>query len=265
MRWLLGALGVTDQVQKTQTASGSSGIPRHVAIIMDGNGRWAERRGQARHAGHRAGVGAVRATVEECARLGVEVLTLFAFSSENWRRPAMEVKMLMDLFLSALQKEARRMKDNNIRLSVIGDRSAFSDKLQKRIAETEAITAGNTGLVLQVAANYGGRWDITQAARRLAEQARDGQLDPADIDEARLGAALSFPDLPDPDLFIRTGGDRRISNFLLWQSAYAELYFTDILWPDFDQVALGAAIEDFAGRQRRFGRTGAQLSRQEEN
>lgn len=265
MRWLLGALGVTDQVPKTQAAAEHSGIPRHVAIIMDGNGRWAEQRGQARHAGHRAGVGAVRATVEECARLGVEVLTLFAFSSENWRRPALEVNMLMDLFFSALQKEARRMKDNNICLRVIGDRTAFSAKLQKRIAETEAITAGNTGLILQIAANYGGRWDIAAAARRLAEQVRAGQLDPADIDESRLSDALSFAGLPDPDLFIRTGGERRISNFLLWQSAYAELYFTDVLWPDFDQLALTKAIEDFAGRQRRFGQTGAQLDRQGES
>jgi undecaprenyl diphosphate synthase len=245
-----------------QSASGSSNTPRHVAIIMDGNGRWAERRGQPRHQGHRAGVGAVRSTVEECARLGVEVLTLFAFSSENWRRPASEVNLLMDLFFSALQKEARRLKDNNIQLRIIGDTSAFPPKLQKRIAETEAVTAGNTGLVLQVAANYGGRWDITQAAQRLAEQVQAGQLAAADIDEQRLGAELCFAGLPDPDLFIRTGGDQRISNFLLWQSAYAELYFTETLWPDFDQAALHAAFADFANRQRRFGQTGAQISGQ---
>jgi undecaprenyl diphosphate synthase len=260
MRWFLGALGVTDQEQ--QTAPDGGGTPRHVAIIMDGNGRWAERRGQPRHQGHRAGVSAVRTTVEECARLGVEVLTLFAFSSENWRRPAMEVNLLMELFFTALQKEARRMKDNNIQLRVIGDRSAFPAKLQKRIAETEAVTAGNTGLILQVAANYGGRWDIAQAARHLAEQVQAGSLAPADIDEERLGDALCFAGLPDPDLFIRTGGERRISNFLLWQCAYAELYFTDTLWPDFDQAALHAAINDFAGRQRRFGQTGAQISGQ---
>jgi undecaprenyl diphosphate synthase len=246
--------------QQDRMAPSGSGTPRHIAIIMDGNGRWAEQRGEPRHAGHRAGVGAVRATVEECARAGVEVLTLFAFSSENWRRPKMEVKLLMDLFFTALQKEARRLKDNNIRLRIIGERGAFSEKLQKRIAETEAITAGNTGLLLQVAANYGGRWDITEAARRLAEQVRDGQLDPADIDEDRVARELSFADQPDPDLFIRTGGEKRISNFLLWQCAYAELYFTDTLWPDFDQAALREAMNDFASRQRRFGRTAAQLA-----
>jgi undecaprenyl diphosphate synthase len=251
---------MTQQQQQDPMAPTDGATPRHIAIIMDGNGRWAEQRGEPRHAGHRAGVGAVRATVEECARAGVEVLTLFAFSSENWRRPPVEVKLLMDLFFAALQKEARSMKDNNICLRIIGDRSAFSAKLQKRIAETEAITAGNTGLTLQVAANYGGRWDIAQAARRLAEQALDGQLDPADIDEARFSRELSFAGLPDPDLFIRTGGERRISNFLLWQCAYAELYFTDTLWPDFDRQSLQAAIRDFAGRQRRFGQTGAQVT-----
>jgi undecaprenyl diphosphate synthase len=259
MRWLHGVGRMTEQQQQDPVAPTAGAIPRHIAIIMDGNGRWAEQRGEPRHAGHRAGVRAVRATVEECARIGVEVLTLFAFSSENWRRPPMEVKLLMDLFFAALQKEARSMKDNNIRLRIIGDRSAFSEKLQKRIAETEAITAGNTGLILQVAANYGGRWDITQAARLLAEQARDGRLDPSAIDETTFASELSFAGLPDPDLFIRTGGERRISNFLLWQSAYAELYFTDTLWPDFDQQALQDAITDFAGRQRRFGRTGAQV------
>jgi undecaprenyl diphosphate synthase len=251
---------MTDQQQRDRATPAAGVIPRHIAIIMDGNGRWAEQRGEPRHAGHRAGVGAVRATVEECARAGVQVLTLFAFSSENWRRPPMEVKLLMDLFFSALHKEARRMKDNNICLRIIGDRSAFSEKLQQKIRETEAITAGNTGLILQVAANYGGRWDIVQAARRLAEQVHDGQLDPADIDEQRLDGELSFAGLPDPDLFIRTGGDHRISNFLLWQSAYAELYFTETLWPDFDQQALQTAIRDFSGRQRRFGQTGAQVS-----
>lgn len=260
MRWFFGALGMTEHVQQSQPAPSGGSVPRHIAIVMDGNGRWAEARGEPRHAGHRAGVGAVRSTVEECARAGVEVLTLFAFSSENWRRPALEVSLLMDLFFSALQKEARRMKENNIQLRIIGDRQAFSAKLQKRIAETEAITADNTGLILQVAANYGGRWDITEAARRLAEQVTRGELAPVDIDTDKLARELSFADLPDPDLFIRTGGERRISNFMLWQSAYAELYFTDTLWPDFDQAALRAALDDFAGRQRRFGLTGAQLT-----
>jgi undecaprenyl diphosphate synthase len=231
-----------------------------VAIIMDGNGRWAEQRGEPRHHGHRAGVRSVRSTVEECARAGVQVLTLFAFSSENWRRPAVEVNLLMDLFFSALHKEIKRLNDNNIQLRIIGDRSAFSEKLQRRIGDGEQKTAGNTGLILQIAANYGGRWDITQAARRLADQVRAGELLPTDIDEQRLGGELSFAGLPDPDLFIRTGGEHRISNFLLWQSAYAELYFTDTLWPDFDQDALRAAFADYAGRQRRFGQTAAQVS-----
>jgi undecaprenyl diphosphate synthase len=187
------------------------------------------------------------------------VLTLFAFSSENWRRPAVEVNLLMDLFFSALHKEVKRLNDNNIQLRVIGDRSAFSGKLQRRIADSEAVTAGNTGLILQVAANYGGRWDVTEAARRLAEQVAAGVLAPGDINEPRLSAELSTGGLPDPDLFIRTGGERRVSNFLLWQCAYAELYFTDTLWPDFDQHALREAFADFAGRQRRFGQTGAQV------
>lgn len=246
--------------QQGQTDSSGSVVPRHIAIVMDGNGRWAEARGEPRHAGHRAGVSAVRGTVEACARLGVEVLTVFAFSSENWRRPPVEVRLLMELFFSALQKEVQRLKENNVQLRIIGDRSAFSDKLRKRIAEAEAVTADNTGLVLQVAANYGGRWDIVQAVRRLAGQVKQGGLEPEQIDEQRVAAELCGAGLPDPDLFIRTGGERRISNFLLWQCAYTELYFTDIFWPDFDAAALQTAIDDFAGRQRRFGKTGAQVS-----
>jgi undecaprenyl diphosphate synthase len=234
-------------------------MPRHVAIIMDGNGRWAKQRNRPRTAGHREGVKSVRAVVEESVRRGVKTLTLFAFSSENWQRPRSEVNILMELFMSALRGEVRRLNDNDVRLRIIGDRSAFPEKLQRRIVEAEDMTADNLTLNLQVAANYGGRWDITQAARRLAEDVRSGRIDPDDIDEDALASRLSFPDIPEPDLFIRTGGEQRLSNFVLWQSAYAELYFTDLFWPDFDAAAYGRALEAFARRQRRFGRTGEQI------
>jgi len=226
---------------------------------MDGNGRWAQRRGLPRHAGHQAGAESVRRIVEESVRVGVGVLTLFAFSSENWRRPRHEVALLMDLFFRALKRELPRLKANGVRLRIIGDRTAFSDRLQRRMADAEAATAGNDRLVLQVAANYGGRWDIAQAARQLARAARDGELNPEAIDEARVAAALSFADLPDPDLFIRTGGEQRLSNFLLWQSAYTELYFTDCLWPDFDAAAYAEAMRVYGSRQRRFGQTAEQV------
>jgi len=233
-------------------------LPRHVAIIMDGNGRWAENRGQPRFAGHKAGVETVRRAAEMCVELGIEVLTLFAFSSENWRRPATEVGLLMDLFIMALNREVKRLKRNDVRLRIIGDRSAFPEKLQARIVAAEETTADCGGLTLQVAANYGGRWDMTCAARSIAEQVRSGQLEPSAITEETISAALSTAGLPDPDLFIRTGGEQRLSNFLLWQSAYAEIYFTAMLWPDFDNKAFGQALESFAGRQRRFGRTSEQ-------
>ncbi len=235
-------------------------IPRHLAIIMDGNGRWAQRQGKPRHAGHRAGVETVRRVMEACGRMGVQGLTLFAFSSENWQRPKTEVKMLMELFFSALNREIKRMRKRNVRLRVIGDISAFSSKLQDLIREGEQVTAANDGLLLQIAANYGGRWDLTQAARKLAQQVKSGVLEPDQIDEALLSQMLSFSDLPDPDLFIRTGGEKRISNFLLWQCAYTELYFTDTLWPDFSDQDLLDAFVDYAGRQRRFGRIDAQVS-----
>ncbi|EGV52393.1 MULTISPECIES: isoprenyl transferase [sulfur-oxidizing symbionts] len=234
-------------------------LPRHIAIIMDGNGRWARQRGLPRYAGHPAGVESVRKVVEHCVQQGIEVLTLFAFSSENWQRPKKEVGLIMDLFIRALRKEARRLHRNGVRLRVIGDRTAFPEKLQRRIHEVEALTAANSGLILQVAANYGGRWDIIRAARRLARQAAAGEIDVDAIDEQALAAQLAFPDLPDPDLFIRTGGECRVSNFLLWQAAYSELYFTDLLWPEFDAAALDAAIADYSRRQRRFGRTGEQV------
>lgn len=246
------------QIGEIPTASAGQ-VPEHVAIIMDGNGRWAEARGQARHMGHKAGVASVRSTIEECIRLDVKVLTLFAFSSENWRRPKVEVSMLMELFLTALQREVKRMQSNDIQLRVIGDISAFPDKLQKRIRASEQATRDNRRLVLQIAANYGGRWDITQAARRLAGAVKNGDLAVEDIDEKVFARATALSDLPDPDLFIRTGGEQRISNFMLWHCAYTELYFTPTLWPDFDAAEFGKAVAEYARRQRRFGQTGAQL------
>jgi len=234
-------------------------LPRHVAIVMDGNGRWATQRGLPRHAGHRAGVNAVRATVEASARLGIEYLTLFAFSSENWRRPQTEVGMLMQLFLTSLRTEVKRLHKNNIRLSFIGDRAGFSDQLQIKINEAEELTGNNTGLTLVIAANYGGRWDITHGAQQVARQVQAGKLTVDEITSDRFARELSLSDAPEPDLFIRTGGEKRISNFLLWQMAYTELYFSDVLWPDFDRVTFETALECYARRQRRFGQTGEQV------
>ncbi len=249
-----------DQDSPSQAEPSQPRIPRHVAIIMDGNGRWAQSRQLARHAGHQAGVHSVRRAVEQCIRRQVEVLTLFAFSSENWRRPQQEVGLLMELFMSALKREVKKLQRNGVRLRVIGDRSGFPAKLQERIRIAEAETAENTTFTLLIAANYGGRWDIAQAARALARAARDGRLDPEAITEQALAEHLSFPDLPAPDLFIRTGGEQRLSNFLLWQCAYAELYFDSTLWPDFDEACLDQALADFAQRQRRFGRTPEQVA-----
>jgi len=226
---------------------------------MDGNGRWAEARGEPRTFGHRAGIEPVRVTIRECSRLGVGALTLFAFSSENWRRPETEVSTLMAIFMDALDREVEELHANQVRLRVIGNRQRLSVRLQQRIAEAEALTADNTGLKLQVAVSYGGRWDVLEAARRLAEQAASGALRPSEIDEERFARELQLADLPDPDLFIRTGGDHRISNFLLWNIAYAELFFTDTLWPDFGVAQLAEAIEDFSQRERRFGLTGKQV------
>jgi undecaprenyl diphosphate synthase len=234
-------------------------LPRHVAIVMDGNGRWAQARGRPRTFGHKAGVGSVRAMVESCATRGIEVLTLFAFSSENWQRPQAEVSVLMDLFLTSLRREVKRLDKNGVRLRVIGGRDALAPKLQEQIAAAEAQTRDNGGLQLCIAANYGGRWDIVEAARRLAREAAAGTLDPEAIDQEAFAAAVSLADLPPPDLFIRTGGESRISNFLLWQLAYSELYFTETLWPDFDAGAFDEALAWYAGRQRRFGRTSAQV------
>ncbi len=239
--------------------NGTQALPRHIAIIMDGNGRWANQRRLPRIAGHRAGVEAVRRVVEQCARHRIEVLTLFAFSSENWRRPDQEVGLLMDLFVTALRRETESLHRNNIRLQVIGDRSRFADKLQQQIARAEALTGNNSGLRLVIAANYGGRWDITQAVRELTREVKDGLLACEDITEAQIARRLSLADLPEPDLFIRTGGEQRVSNFLLWHLAYTELYFTDVLWPSFDEREFQRALVSFSSRQRRFGRTGEQI------
>jgi len=236
-------------------------LPRHVAIIMDGNGRWANRRRLPRFSGHQAGANAVKEVVRACAQKGIEVLTLFAFSSENWRRPREEVGLLMGLFMSALENQVRKLDENNVRLRIIGDRAAFSDKLQRRIAESEELTRDNTGLNLVIAANYGGRWDLAQAMRRVAERVERGELSAARIDADVIEEHLSISDLPEPDLFIRTGGEKRVSNFLLWHLAYTELYFTDTLWPDFDRHAFEGALASYARRQRRFGRTGEQVAK----
>jgi undecaprenyl diphosphate synthase len=232
-------------------------VPRHVAIIMDGNGRWAKKRRLPRFAGHKRGVEAVRAIVKTCAERGVGYLTLFAFSSENWRRPPEEVALLMQLFIGALENEVQKLHRNGIRLKLIGDQSRFDPKIQALIAEGERLTADNAGLTLTIAANYGGRWDILQA---LSRYSKDGAAkEKGEIREADLAPYLSMSYAPEPDLFIRTGGEQRVSNFLLWQLAYTELHFTDTLWPDFDAAALEAAFASYRVRERRFGRTSEQL------
>jgi undecaprenyl diphosphate synthase len=233
--------------------------PRHIAIVMDGNGRWAAARGLPRPAGHKAGLTPARMAVQECSRRGVEALTLFAFSSENWRRPPEEVSGLMSLFLEAIDRELEELHANRVRLRFIGDRHSLSVRLQARVAAAEEHTGANRGLQLQVAVSYGGRWDILQAAQKLAKQCSSGSIRPEDIDESRFGASLALGGLPETDLLIRTGGERRISNFLLWNLAYAELFFTDCLWPDFDVAQLETALAYFAGRERRFGLTAGQL------
>jgi len=250
----------TDNENHAANDSGTS-VPRHVAVIMDGNGRWAKKRHMPRIVGHKAGVKAVRGIVQTCAEKNVEALTLFAFSSENWRRPEQEVSLLMDLFLSSLKGEVKKLHENNIRLRVIGDTSRFSEKLQTQIQASESLTARNDGLQLAIAVNYGGRWDVTQAARTLANRVLAGEIVTAEITEQAMADCLAMNDLPEPDLFIRTGGEQRISNFLLWQLAYTELYFTDTLWPDFDVQAFNLALNSFASRQRRFGQTGEQVEK----
>jgi len=238
-----------------QAVPESSDVPRHVAIIMDGNGRWAKRRLMPRVAGHRKGVEALRGVIRSCAERGVSHLTVFAFSSENWRRPQEEVTLLMELFLRALENEVARLHENDIRFRVIGDLSGFSERIQALIRDAEVLTRNNTRLTFTVAANYGGRWDIVQAVKKLMAAGVTAEA----LDEAALAQQLSMAEAPEPDLFIRTGGEQRISNFMLWQLAYAELHFTDALWPDFDAAALDEAIASYLSRERRFGRTSEQV------
>jgi undecaprenyl diphosphate synthase len=240
----------------TQEVPAHDDVPRHVAIIMDGNGRWAKRQHLPRIAGHRRGVESVRATVRSCAERGIGFLTLFAFSSENWRRPAEEVALLMQLFQVALTSEVEKLHRNGVRLRVVGDTRRFDANIRRAIEQGERLTAGNKGLTLTIAANYGGRWDILQALTKLAREKKNS-LD--HVDETELAPYLAMSYAPEPDLFIRTGGEQRISNFLLWQLAYSELYFTETLWPDFDAAALDLAITSYRSRERRFGRTSEQL------
>ena len=249
----MSIFGVSDRAK--QTTPESPDVPRHIAIIMDGNGRWAKRRLMPRVAGHRKGVEALRGVIRACSERGVSHLTVFAFSSENWRRPQEEVTLLMELFMRALENEVARLHENDIRFRVIGDLSGFSERIQSLIRDAEELTINNTRLTFTVAANYGGRWDIVQAVKRLMESG----VAPDAVNEDLLAQQLSVADAPEPDLFIRTGGEQRISNFLLWQLAYTELHFTDALWPDFDAAALDAAIASYHARERRFGRTSDQV------
>jgi len=251
---------MTKHTSSTLAVPEASAIPRHVAIIMDGNGRWASKRLMPRVAGHSEGLGAVRKVVEECRRIGVEYLTVFAFSSENWRRPPEEVGFLMKLFLKSLKGEVSRMAENDIAFSVIGDLSRFDPAIQEMVQFSEQKTAACKGLTFTIAANYGGRWDILQAMRRCI--AANPNLKPEQVTEELLQPHLSMAFAPEPDLFIRTGGEQRTSNFLLWQLAYTELYFTDVLWPDFDEAELHKAFDWYSQRERRFGRTSAQLASQ---
>jgi undecaprenyl diphosphate synthase len=241
----------------TQTIPIAAEIPKHIAVIMDGNGRWARKRFLPRVAGHKRGVETVRDLVKHCITLKVEYLTLFAFSSENWRRPTEEVSYLMGLFMQALKREVAKLHQNNIKLIMIGDRSRFDADLVSQIEASEQLTANNTGLILTIAANYGGRWDVLQAVNKM--QLATPQLT-GFYREDHLTPYLSMSYAPEPDLFIRTGGEKRISNFLLWQLAYTELYFTDTLWPDFNEAAFHLAIQSYQNRERRFGRTSEQLS-----
>ncbi|MEH6456777.1 MAG: isoprenyl transferase [Cocleimonas sp.] len=240
-------------------------IPKHIAIVMDGNGRWAKAKNRPRFMGHKKGVDAVRDIVKECSKLKVECLSLFAFSSENWKRPEEEISHLMGLFMMALDREAKSLAKNNVKLKIVGDLSAFSEKLQEKIKHVEELTANSTGLNLIVAANYGGRWDITEATKKMGKLIESGEKLADSITEDDIIQNLTTENFPDPDLFIRTGGEKRISNFLIWQMAYAELYFTDLLWPDFNAEHLNTAIQDYSSRQRRFGKTSEQIIADEEN
>lgn len=248
---------MSTSISDTEAVAGGS--PRHVAIIMDGNNRWAKKRLMPGVAGHKAGVDAVRAVVETSAEQGIEVLTLFAFSSENWRRPEKEVNALMQLFIVALEREVKKLHKNNIRLVVMGDKSAFQQKIQELIADAEQLTENNDRMTLVIAANYGGQWDIAQAAKRIAQDVAAGKLNADEIDEQVFHKYTWLNEFPAPDLMIRTGGEERISNFMIWQTAYSEFYFSDALWPDFKQQEYKKALAAFANRVRRFGRTDDQL------
>jgi len=234
-------------------------LPKHIVIVMDGNGRWAKKRFMPRTAGHHAGVKATRKVVEGCVARGIHALTLFAFSSENWRRPEQEVSSLMSLFVTTLQSEVKSLHEQDVRIRFIGDCTAFDEKLREKIQQAESLTINNKGLQLNIAVNYGGRWDIANAFKPIAEKILKGELSLEDVNAELVNQYVSLADLTEPDLFIRTGGEQRISNFLIWQLAYTELYFTDVLWPDFNANELDTAMEWYSSRQRRFGKTGEQL------
>jgi len=240
-------------------AGETGSLPKHIAVVMDGNGRWANKRHLPRAAGHKAGVNATRTLVESCANRNIEALTIFAFSSENWNRPEDEVTTLMSLFVSTIAAEVKKLHKQNVKVTFIGERTRFSEKLQSSISEAEKLTASNTGLCLNIAANYGGRWDVVNACKRILNEVEAGKIRAGDIDESLFDSFISLSDLPVPDLFIRTGGEQRISNFLIWQLSYSELYFVDTLWPDFSEHSLDEALSWYAGRQRRFGKTGQQI------
>lgn len=243
-----------------ESLKGIGNIPRHIAVIMDGNGRWAKAKGRMRIFGHQAGVESVRDITEACAQLGVEYLTLYTFSTENWGRPNDEVSALMQILVQSLRKETRRLNDNNVRLHAIGQIERFPELCQNELREAIALTKDNTRLQLNLALSYSGRWDITQAVRKIAERARNGEIDPADIDDGMISSELVTAGIPDPDLIIRTSGEMRISNFLLWQLAYSELYITDAFWPDFRRDELYKAIQSYQKRERRFGKVSEQIS-----
>ncbi len=234
-------------------------LPEHIAIIMDGNGRWAKQRGMPRIAGHRSGVKALRKIVEYASNQHIKALTVYAFSSENWQRPKQEVSLLMELFMSSLKQEINNLHSNNVRLRFIGNKNQFAEKLQRYIQDSEQLTEKNSGLQFNIAANYGGRWDIKHAVTQIVEQVQAGELQIDDITENSISACVELRDLPEPDLFIRTGGERRISNYLLWQLAYTELYFTDCLWPDFKRAEFEQALDWYRSRERRYGRISEQL------
>ena len=244
-------------MQNTQLSSEL--LPRHIAIIMDGNGRWAKEQGKPRVFGHKNGVSAVRKTISTSAKLGIKAITLFAFSSENWRRPEEEVGVLMELFITVLSTEVKNLHKNNLRLRVIGDKSRFSQRLQNKISQAESLTEANSGMVINIAANYGGRWDIVEATKIIASKVVNGEVDADDVTEDLITSHLTMADLPEVDLLIRTSGECRISNFMLWQMAYAEMYFTPTYWPEFDENSLIEAVTWFVNRERRFGCTGEQV------